>query len=98
MEVLGKNVLVEQILLKKDSPILHTEEKPENDLVYSQTLKVLEIGPECPETKLKVGDVPVTGKWAEPLHIKLIEGNSGDYKIVRQLVFAFDMIVAIDNP
>lgn len=98
MKVLGKSVLIEQILTKKDSPILHIEEKPEDDMVYESEMKVLEIGPECPESPLAVGDVPMIAKWAEPSALKAIEGKPGDYKLIRHLVYSFESVVAIDNP
>lgn len=97
MKVLGKNVLVEETLLKKDSQILHIEEKPENSMVYQRKLKILDLGPECPTDYMKPGDIPVVTNWSEPSFVKVVEGEQGDYKIVRHLIFNYELIIAIDN-
>lgn len=98
MKVLGDFVLVEQILTKKvNSKIILNDAKPEDELIYTQTLKVIEVGPDVKQ-EIKVGDIPILATWAEPVALKVISGKSGDEIITREAVYKGEFIVAIDNP
>lgn len=98
MKPLHQNVLVEETLTKNSSPIImSSDEKPEDENVYTPTLKVLQVGPDVPkECKLKTGDIPCISKWSEPSYMKIVKGKPGDLKIVRHVVYDVKSIVAID--
>jgi len=92
MKVLGKRVLVEEIMIKKTSKIIRIDEK--DPTTFKIDHKVLQIGKEC-ETDLKVGDVPIFGEHTPMNTRKLIEG--GKDKLIFNIIVHIEDIVGIDD-
>lgn len=94
IEVLGKNVLVEETLKKKSKLYLSGEDNKSNeDLVYDASRKVLSVGEEV--TSIRPNTEPIIAHWAinEPLYTEIVEGKIGDEKMVRHSIFKCDVVV-----
>lgn len=93
MKVLGKRVLIEQTLTKKESKIIMAGKNNEDS--FNTSYKVLALGPECPTDEIKIGDIPIFGKYGEPQSIKILEKS--EEKMIAHIIVPYDDIIGIED-
>ena len=98
MKVLGRRVLVEQVMVEKKSSIIIPESqkktgKPEDN--YEVTFSIIQIGNDVPEGLIEVGDKPIFGKYVDFNGVKVIEKSKE--KEVLHVIVGFDDIIGIDD-
>ena len=94
MKVLGKRVLIEQKMVKKKSVIIRTNNSKEED-VYDIHFKVLQLGSECPENEIKVGDTPIFGKHTQFNTVKVLKKT--EKEVILNAIIHYDDIEGIDD-
>ena len=94
MKVLGKRVLIEQTMKKKKSAILLPETVSDKER-FEFSFKVLQIGPDCPEDTLEIGDNVIFATHMQFIATKVIE-KSEDFMRIHSIVH-YDDIAAVDN-
>ena len=98
MKVLGRRVLVEQVMVEKKSSIIIPEAqkksgKPEDN--YEVTFTIIQVGDECPEGNINVGDKPIFGKYVDFNGVKVVEKSKE--KEVLHVIVGYDDIIGIDD-
>jgi len=95
MKVLGRRVLVEQLMVKKETKIITSRVGEENPDEFDSSYKVLQLGDDCPKDIIKVGDIPVFGKYVDFSGIKVIERSNN--RMVSHVIVPFDDIIGIED-
>lgn len=95
MEVLGARVLVEQVMIQKERAVIMPNQANQEDK-FDVTFSVLQLGDGCPkDTKLKVGDKPIFGKYVDFHGVKVVE--KATKKEVLHVIVMYDDIIGIDD-
>lgn len=98
MRVLGRRVLVEQLMIPLQSKIIRVgNDKEKNKENFDVSFKILEVGPECPKEEgmtINVGEVPVFDKNVTFLGAKVIE-ESKEKTVIHTIVY-YDDIIAVE--
>jgi hypothetical protein len=92
VKVLGRYVLVEQIMKKKDSRIILDTAGSEQDK-FDYSFKVIQKGDKC-ESEIKVGEHPIFEKHVQFQGVKAIEKT--DLGMISILIVHEESIVGID--
>ena len=95
MKVLGNRILVEQTMTKKKSALVALNAKKDSEENFDVKRVVIQVGPEVPSDVIKVGDIPIFGKYADPAAIKIL--NKDDNGMLAHLVMEYENIVALDD-
>ena len=94
MKVIGKRVLIEQTLTKKQTKIiLSGKSAPEE--TFDITFKVLQLGEECPQDVINVGDVPIFAKHVDFHGAKVVE-ELKDVKTILHTIVYYDEIIGVE--
>ena len=95
MRVLGKKIVVEQVMTKKQSKIIRLDK--ENKEQFEVSMKVVQLGPECPvdETSVKVGEIPIISPFAQVYGAKVLEKS--DERMSSHIIYDYDDVVGIDD-
>jgi hypothetical protein len=95
MRVIGKRLLVEQIMTKEVSNIHRLEKAKDENFV--STFKILEIGKECPTDEgVKVGDIPIFSKHVDFHGVNKISQETN--KVVLHVIVYYDDLIGLDDP
>ena len=95
MKVLGRRVLIEQLMVEKQQAII-LPGSAKNEEKYDVTFTVLQLGDECPkDATLKVGDKPIFGKYVDFNGVKVVEKSKE--KEVLHVIVGYDDIIGIDD-
>lgn len=96
MKVLGKRILVEQVMTKKDSKIIRLDGSDKKDS-FDVNFKVIALGPECPTEKdsIKVGDTPIFGTHTQFEGMKVLKKD--DKGMVTHVIVHYDDIIGLDD-
>ena len=94
MKVLGKRVLIEQKMKEKKSGLILPDNASDSDK-FDFKFKILQVGDECPEGRINIGDTPVFSQYVQFQGTKLIEKN--DKGMLIHVIVPYDDIIAIDN-
>ena len=98
VRVIGRRVLIEQKITEKKSNILdNTGEKGKSQMECIET--ILQIGPECPEGVIAVGEHPVFNNHVQYQAMKQVfkEETKTHVKMTVHVIVYFDDIVAIEE-
>lgn len=94
MKVIGRRVLVEQTMTKKQTKIILTGKSAPEE-TFDITFKVLQLGEECPEGIINIGDVPIFTKHVDFHGAKIIE-EVKDVKTVLHTIVFYDEIIGVE--
>lgn len=96
MRVLGKRILVEQTMKKKQS-FIHKLEKTKEENV-DITFKIIQVGIDCPkEDNIKVGDIPIFSKHVTFEGAKVVSGSVEKGNAVLHTIVFYDDLIGIDD-
>jgi hypothetical protein len=95
MKVLGKKVLIEQTMTKKESKIILMNKDKKDEETFDTTFKVIQMGSECPVGEVAVGDTPIFSKYVDFHGAKVIE-EVKDKKVIIHTIVHFEDIIGIE--
>jgi hypothetical protein len=96
MRVLDQYVLVEQIMVKKDSMIILDKAKNESEK-FNFTHKVIAKGSEC-KRDIRIGDEPIFTKYAPQNFVLARVIEKTDTRMVNHIIVHENDIIAIHDP
>jgi co-chaperonin GroES (HSP10) len=92
---LGNRVLVEQVMIKKQSLIIKPGNAGEQASEFDIYFKVLALGESVPEnSQLNVGDIPIFAKYVDLGTMKIIEKT--EKGLMSHIIVHYDDIAGID--
>jgi len=94
MKVVGKRLLIEQTIIKKENKIHRLEKSKEEN--FETTFKILQIGNDCPQDEgVVVGATPIFDKNVTFNGAKIIT-NTPKETILHTIVY-YDDLIGIDD-
>ena len=93
MKVLGKRILVEEIMTKIERKVILTPGKDKEPDNFEIKRKVIDIGEDV--NTIVVGDIPIFGTYSQPAAIKTI--SKDDKGMIVHCVYDLDNVVAIEK-
>ena len=93
MKVLGKRILVEEIMTKIKRKVILTpgnDKEPDN---YEIKRKVIDVGEDV--YTVNIGDIPIFGTYTQPAAIKTI--SKDDKGMIVHCVYDLDNVVAVEK-
>ena len=93
MKVLGKRVLVEQKMTKKESKIIMAESASDNQK-FDIEFKIVQLGKDV-DADIKIGDKPIFGQHTQFEGIKVLEKD--DKGMTANVIVHQDDIIGIDD-
>lgn len=93
VKVLGKRILVEEIMTKIERKVILTPEKDKEPDNFEIKRKVIDIGDDV--HTIAIGDIPIFGTYSKPAAIKTI--SKDDKSVVLHCVYDLDNVVAIEK-
>ncbi len=94
IKVLGKRLLIKQELFGKKKLLIGTAKDDQDLFDIVQTVE--QIGPDCPEGLVEIGDHVVFPTYVQFLSSKTIK-RTPEHGIIFSVIH-FDDVIAIDNP
>lgn len=96
MKVLGKRVLVEQVMTKKKSKVILLDGADKKD-TFDISFKVIALGPKCPKEKssIKIGDIPIFGTHTQFEGVKVLKKDSNG--MTTHVIVHYDDIIGLDD-
>lgn len=91
MKVVGRRVLVEQTMTKKQTKIILPGKTSSEDQ-YDITFVVLQLGEDCPKDIINVGDIPIFTKHINFEGVKMIEEEKDVKRTLHTIVYYDDII------
>ena len=93
MKVLGKRILVEEIMTKIERKVILTPGKDKEPDNYEIKRKVIDVGEDV--NTIVVGDIPIFGTYSQPAAIKTI--SKDDKGMIVHCVYDLDNVVAVEK-
>lgn len=93
MKVLGKRILVEEIMTKIERKVILTPGKDKEPDNFEIKRKVIDVGEDV--NTIVVGDIPIFGTYSQPAAIKTI--SKDDKGMIVHCVYDLDNVVAVEK-
>lgn len=94
MRAIGRRVMVEIVTTKKQRKIIISDKQaPEDE--FETAYKILQLGEDCPENIVKVGDIPIFEAHSMFVGSKNIE-EIKNVKLTRHAIIGYDEIAGIE--